>query len=166
MCFSSFSEFCKLSFQSRPFVSAIALFWACIFENMPGNAWKGSEAILPFTEWLWALYRSNSHQVFPRDCWCCIHRLEEDQETMPIDVLLMSNCKNDCHWSNSPACRVSAAEGRKECKVRGSNVAKAEQVETFPRALETLETVHVNTQTVWNCRIRKKVVTLLMSKIV
>ena len=55
---------------------------------------------------------------------------------MPIDVLLMSNCKNDCHWSNSPACRVSAAEGRKECKVRGSKVAKAEQVETFPRALE------------------------------
>ena len=66
----------------------------------------------------------------------------------PIDVLLMSNCKNDCHWSNSPACRVSAAEGRKECKVRVSKVAKAEQVETLPRALETLETVHVNTQTV------------------
>ena len=52
---------------------------------------------------------------------------------MPIDVLLMSNCKNDCHWSNSPACRVSAAEGRKECKVRVSKVAKEEQVETFPR---------------------------------
>ena len=67
---------------------------------------------------------------------------------MPIDVLLMSNCKSDCHWSNIPACRVSPAEGRKECKVRVSKVAKAEQVETFPRALETLETVHVNTQTV------------------
>ena len=52
------------------------------------------------------------------------------RKQMPIDVLLMSNCKNDCHWSNSPACRVSAAEGRKECKVRAS---KEEQVETFPR---------------------------------
>ena len=56
----------------------------------------------------------------------------KSRKQMPIDVLLMSNCKNDCHWSNSPACRVSAAEGRKECKVRASKVAKAEQVETFP----------------------------------
>ena len=55
---------------------------------------------------------------------------------MPIDVFLMSNCKNDRHWSNSPACRMSAAEGRKECKVRVSKVAKAEQVETFPGARE------------------------------
>ena len=70
------------------------------------------------------------------------------RKQMPIDVLLMSNCKSGCHWSNIPACRVSPAEGRKECKVRALNVAKAEQVETFSRALETLETVHVNMQTV------------------